>query len=77
MFATVSTIKNRKLKKSEDEIRWVKNLYLQSGFKITHIQADSEFEPLGAEMYNIDIYLNCASKKEHITESEQFNYTVK
>ena len=33
-------IKNRKLKKTEDGIKQVNNLYLQSGFKITRIHAD-------------------------------------
>ena len=38
-------IKNRKVKNTEDGIKQVNKLYLQRGFKNTHINDDSEFEP--------------------------------
>ena len=46
LFATGSMIKNRKVKNIEDVIKHVNKIYLQCGLKITHIYADSEFEPL-------------------------------
>ena len=48
VFSTVSTVKNRKIKKIEDEIKQVNKLYLQRDFKITCIHADSNFEPICA-----------------------------
>ena len=60
MFVTVSMIKNRKIKNIADEIIQVHKLYLQCGFKITHMHTDCEFEPLRKEMTAIgsheDIY---------------------
>ena len=50
-------------KNIEDGIKQVIKIYLQRGFKITGIHADSEFEHLGAEMADLGISLNCASKK--------------
>ena len=77
MFATVSMVKNRKIKNIEDGIKQVHKLYLQRGFKVMRIHADNEFEPLQSDMADLDISLNCASKKEHAPEIEWFNHTVK
>ena len=63
MFSTGSMIKNQKIKNIEDGIKQVHKLYLQRGFKITHIHSDSKFEVLGVEMDDLGIYLNCASNK--------------
>ena len=46
IFATGSITKNRKLKNIEDGIKQVNKIYLQHGFNITRIHADSEFETL-------------------------------
>ena len=46
MFDTGSMIKNLKIENISDRITQVHKLYLQRGFKITHIHAYSEFEPL-------------------------------
>ena len=70
-------LKNRKTKKIEYGIKQVQNIYLQHGFKIKRIHADSEFEPLHAEMADLGIYLNSKSKKENFTEIDQFNRNVK
>ena len=51
--------------------------YLLRGFKITRIHADRKFELLRAEMSDLGIFLNCAYKKEHFPDIEQFNQTVK
>ena len=45
MFATGSMIKNRKVEKIVGGITQVHKLYLQRGFKITHMHTDCEFEP--------------------------------
>ena len=63
MFATGSMIKNRKVDHIVDGITQVHKLYLQRGFKITHMHTDCEFEPLCKEMTALGINLNCASKK--------------
>ena len=63
IFFTGNMIKNRKIKDIEDGIKQVSKLYLQCGSKITSIHADSEFEPLCAEMADIGMSLNCAPKK--------------
>ena len=63
MFATISMIKNIKVKNIEEGIKQVDKLYLQCGFKITYISADSEFEPICAEMAVIGISIKCTSKK--------------
>ena len=55
----------------------VHKLYLHRGFKITHMNADCEFEPLHKEMIALDINLNCAPQKEHVPEIERFIRTVK
>ena len=47
----------------EDGIKQVNKIYLRCGLKITHIYADSEFEPIRVEMDDIYISLYCASKK--------------
>ena len=46
MFSTWSMIKYQKVNNTEDGINQVNKLYLQHGFKITRIHADSNFEPL-------------------------------
>ena len=46
MFATRSMIKNRKVEHIADGITQVHKLYLQSGFNITHMHNDWEFEPI-------------------------------
>ena len=38
---------------------------------------NSKSEPLVAEMSNLGIYSNCASKKEHVSEIDLFNRIVK
>ena len=63
MFATGSMIKNRKVENISDGITQVHKLYLQCGFKITHMNNDCEFKPLRKEMTALGINLNCASKK--------------
>ena len=77
MFATGSMIKNIKIKNIEDGIKQVKNIYLQRGFKITRIRSDSEFEHLQLEIVDLGIYLNCASKKEHVPDIERCNRIFK
>ena len=52
-------------------------LYLQRSFKITHIHADSGFEPLQAEMAYLGISLNCVSNKEHVPDIELSNWDFK
>ena len=46
MFAIVSMINNRKFENIACGIMQVHKLYLQSGFKITHMHYDCQFEPL-------------------------------
>ena len=46
MFATGSMIKNRKVEHIADGITQVHKLYLQFGFRITHMHTDCEFEPI-------------------------------
>ena len=76
MFATGSMIKNRKVEHIADRITQVHKLYLQRGFKITHMHTDCEFEPLHKETA-LGINLNCASKQEHVPEIERFIQIVK
>ena len=77
IFVTGSMIKNRKIKSIEYGVKQVHKLHLQRGLKIMPIHADSESEPLHAEISDLGIYLNCASEKEHVPDIEIFNYTVK
>ena len=68
MFATGSMIKNRKVEHIAYEITQVHKLYLQCGFKSTHMHTNYEFETLRKEITALGINLNCASKKEHASE---------
>ena len=77
MFATGSMIKNRKVENIADGITQVHKLYLQRGFKITHMHTDCDFGPLRKEMTALGINLNCASKMEHVTKIYHFIRTVK
>ena len=77
MFATGSMIKNRKVENIADRITQVQKLYLQRGFKITHMHTYCEFEPLRKKMTALGINLNCASKKEHVPDIERYIRTVK
>ena len=61
-------IKNRKVDNIEYGIKKANKIYLQHGFKITRINADSEFESLCAEMADLGISLNCAVKNEHVPD---------
>ena len=70
-------IGKRKVKNNEDGIKQVNKLYLEHGFNITGIHADSEFEPLLPELDDLGISLNCVSKKEHVTYIEWSNRTIK
>ena len=77
MFDTGSMIKNRKIENIADRITWIHKLYLQPGFKITNMHADSKFKSLRRQMSDLGINMNCASKKEHVAEIERFIRTVK
>ena len=77
MFATGSMTKNRKIENIAYGITQVHKLYLQRGFKITHMHADSDFKQLLKETTALGINLNCATKKEHVPEIERFIWTVK
>ena len=66
LFAKGRLNKNRRVNNMDYGIKQVKKLYLQRGFNINRIHSDNEFEPLQAEIANIFISLNCASKKEHV-----------
>ena len=77
MFATGSMIKNRKVEHIAHGITQVNKLYLQRGFKITHMHTNCELEPLRKEMTALVINLNFASKKEHVPEIERFIRNVK
>ena len=68
IFATGSMIKNQKVEHIADGITQVHKLYLQHGFKITHMHIDCKFELLRKEMTALGINLNCASEKEHVPE---------
>ena len=63
MFATGIMIKKQKIKNIADGITQVNKLYLHNWLKITHMNYDSDFEPLCTEMNALGINLNCASKK--------------
>ena len=67
-------IKNRKVEHIADGITQLHKLYLQRGFKITHMHTDCEFKPLRKEMNALGINQNCESKKEHFPEIERFSY---
>ena len=77
MFVTGSMIKNRKVEHIADGITQVHKLYLQHGFKITHMHTNCEFELLRKDMTALGIKLNFASKKENVPEIEHFIWTVK
>ena len=77
MFATGSMIKNRIIENVADGIMQVHKLYLESGFKITHMHTDCEFESLQKEMTALGINLNYESKKEYVPEIKHFIWTVK
>ena len=66
MFATGSRIKKRKVENIADGIKQVHKLYLQSGFNITYMHTDCEFEPLHNKITALGINLNCYYKKEHV-----------
>ena len=77
MFSTGIMIKKPKIENIADGITQVHKLYLQRGFKITHMHTDCEFETIRKEMIYIGIKLKCASKKEHVPEIERIIRTVK
>ena len=54
MFATRIMIKKRKVEHIADGITQVHKLYLQRGFKITHMHTDCELEPLRKERLMTD-----------------------
>ena len=56
-------MKNRKMKNIADGITNTYKVYLQCGFKITHMHADGEFKSLGRKMTAIYTTLNCAYKR--------------
>ena len=76
MFTTGSMIKNRNMNNIEDVIKQVQKLYLQSGFKITRIHADSKFEPLRVKIADLSTPMNLTSKKEHVPEIYLLKRTV-
>ena len=65
------------MRNNEDEIKQANKLYLQRGFNITRIHADSKFEPLWTEIDDIGISLNFFTKKKSVPEIEIFNHTTK
>ena len=66
MFSKGSMIKNWKIENISDGIMQVHKLYLQRGFKITHMHADCEFEQLSKEVTTLGIY--------HKKQCEPFRY---
>ena len=63
MFATGSMIKNQKIKNIADGITQVHKLYLQHGFKITHMKAESKVKLLIRETNALGMKPECESKK--------------
>ena len=77
LFSIGITVKNLKTNNIEEGIKQVQNLYLQRGFKTTHIYSDSEYEPLWTEVADIGISLSYMYNKEHVPDIECFTWTIK
>ena len=77
IFSIGSIINIWKIKNIEDGTKQVHKLYLKHAFKITHIRADSEVEPLQVDMDHHWISLNCTSKKWNLPYINQFNLIIK
>ena len=58
-------------------LKKVYKAYRMRGFRITHIKADGEFEPMRGDIADMKALLNTASRDEHVPEIERQIRTLK
>jgi hypothetical protein len=75
-FGTAESLKNQQNKAILAAIKQVKSIYVQRGFKITHMLMGGQFESLRANMADLQITLNTVSNDEHVPEIERRIRTV-
>ena len=76
-FGSVEHIPSRTHKTILTCIKKLRSVYRLGGFRITQIDCDKEFEPLQAELADMQIAINAASDDEHVGDIEQYIRTTK
>ena len=76
-FRTSLMLRNRQAKYIGKQILGACNLWKRRGFNIIRFDGDFEFESLRAQLMDGGIYLNCASKGEHVAVIERSNRVIK
>ena len=76
-FGTAENISNQNMKTLLASVKQVKSTYMKRGFILTHVLMDGQFEPLRADLADIQIDLNTVSADEHVPEIERHIRTVK
>jgi len=76
-FGTTEMLPNQKSKTILGAIQQVKAIYSQRGFAISAILMDGQFDPLRADLADMQITLNTTSNSEHVPEVERHIRTIK
>ena len=76
-FGTSEMLGNQKGKTILDAIKHVITVYIQRGFRITHLMMDGQFETQRADLADLKITLNTVSNDEHVPEIERHIRTIK
>jgi hypothetical protein len=76
-FGTAEMLKSETAPTLLEAIKQVKKAYATGGFVITNLVANSQFEPLRADLADVAIAMHCVSRDEHVPEIERYIQTVK
>jgi hypothetical protein len=77
MYRTAEWLPNQSEEAYRSVIDNVLKIYNISGFRITSIRCDDEFQPLLSELQDIyNVRMNYANPQEHVPEAERNNRTI-
>ena len=76
-FGTTEAIANQQLKTVAQSIKQEYKLYLQRGFRITHLLMDGQFEHIQGHLVDVQVIVNIFLRDEHVPEVERFIRTLK
>jgi hypothetical protein len=76
-FCTAEMLTNQKSPTILSAIKQVKKIYMKRGFQLDHMLMDGQFEPLRADLADMQITLNTVSNDEHVPEIERHIRTNK
>jgi hypothetical protein len=76
-FGTVAWLKNAKSATIIENIRAIRNVYVNRGFVLEIIEVDGQFDPLRGDLAEMGVTLNKCSREEHVPVANRRIRTLK